>query len=213
MEYKWISPERALVFRITHIDNMSWIIENGLHCRDGRQDPSFVTIGNPDIISRRDVQLVPVEPWGTLSDYIPFHFTPFSPMAFNIKTGHGVPAVAPRDIVVLVASLRRLSGSAGVQFVYTDRHAVLKTAAFHKSLDELHCIDWRRLRARDFKRDNDELDKVERYQAEALVYRHLPTDMLEGIFCHGNKEMAVVQALADAAGTDLKVRSDSRVYF
>ena len=207
MAYMWISPERALVFRITHIDNMRWIIKNGLHCRNGRQDPSFVTIGNPDIIGRRDRQPVPVEPRGTLSDYIPFYFTPFSPMAYNIKTGHGVAAVAPRDIVVLVASLRRLSESAEVQFLYTDR------PTFHRSLDELHCIDWPRLRARDFKRDNEELDKVERYQAEALVWRHLPTDLLEAIVCHGEKEMAIVQALADAAGANVKVSSSSEVYF
>ena len=213
MQYTWISPERALVFRITHVDNVRWIAENGLHCRNGRQDTSFVTIGNPDIIDRRDSQRVPVEPWGTLSDYIPFYFTPFSPMAFNIKTGHGVPAVAPRDIVVLAASLIRLAESQSVQFVYTDRHAVLETATFHKSLDDLRCIDWPRLRARDFKRNNDELDKVERYQAEALVYRHLPAGMLEAIVCHGKKEQAKVQALVNAAGTDVKVSSNSRMYF
>lgn len=121
MQYTWISPERALVFRITHIDNIRWIVQNGLHCRNGRRDRAFVTIGNPDIIARRDHRLVPVEPGGSLSDYIPFYFTPFSPMAFNIKTGHGVAAVPPRDIVILVASLRRLAGEPEVRFVYTDR--------------------------------------------------------------------------------------------
>ena len=70
---------------------------------------------------------MPVPPKGTLSDCVPFYFTPFSPMALMIKTGHGVPSVPSRDIVILVASLRRLD-EAGVEFVYTDRHALLNAA-------------------------------------------------------------------------------------
>lgn len=213
MQYTWISPERALVFRITHIDNLRWIVQNGLHCRNGRRDRAFVTIGNPDIISRRDRRLVPVEPGGSLSDYIPFYFTPFSPMAFNIKTGHGVAAVPPRDIVILVASLRRLADEPEVRFVYTDRHAVLATAAFHESLDRLHCVDWARLRARDFRRDNEDLEKVERYQAEALIYRHLPIDMLEVIVCNRREETVKTRALVDTLGADVKVSHSATLYF
>ena len=48
---------------------------------------------------------MPIHPGGTLSDYVPFYFTPFSPMAYNIHTGLGVNRINWRDIVVLVASL------------------------------------------------------------------------------------------------------------
>ncbi len=27
-----LSPDKALIFRITHIANMPWILANGLHC-------------------------------------------------------------------------------------------------------------------------------------------------------------------------------------
>lgn len=50
-------------------------------------------------------------PGGTLSDYVPFYFTPCSPMLYNIKTGYnGVPKQeAMEEIVLLVASLRKLA--------------------------------------------------------------------------------------------------------
>ena len=83
-----LSPEKALIFRITHIANAPWILANGLHCRSSAaQDPDFEEIGNPDLIDKRTRRIVPVPPGGTLSDYVPFYFTPYSPMLYNIKTG------------------------------------------------------------------------------------------------------------------------------
>ena len=38
--------EKAFIFRITHRDNVPWIMANGSHCRNAnRIDPGFVTIG------------------------------------------------------------------------------------------------------------------------------------------------------------------------
>lgn len=212
MPYAWLSAEKALIFRITHIDNVRWILENGLHCGNGRQDPSFVTIGEPEIIEHRNRRSVPVEPGGTLSDYIPFYFNPFSPMAYKIKTGVGVTAVPSSDIVVLVASLRELAKES-VRYLYTDRDALLQRAEFHESLDDLDCLDWSRLRDRDFKRDNDEPDKMERYQAEALVHRHLPLDLLLGIACRGSQETDRVRTMVEEAGVDVHVEMAPQVYF
>ena len=126
-----LSSEKALIFRITHIANVPWILSNGLHCKSAkRTDPNFVQIGNPELISKRATRDVPVPPGGSLSNYVPFYFTPFSMMMYNIVTGYGGIRQFPnRDIVILVSSLRSLEGS-GVQAVFTDRHAYLKAAQF-----------------------------------------------------------------------------------
>jgi hypothetical protein len=79
-----ISVENAYIFRITHIDNVPWLLANGIHCRNSTcRDPNFRDIGNPDLISKRAHRLVPVAPGGTLSDYVPFYFTHYSPMLYN----------------------------------------------------------------------------------------------------------------------------------
>lgn len=45
-------------------------------------------------------------------------------------------------------------------------------------------LDWGIWQARDFRRDPDDPGKVERYQAEALVYRSLPVEALLGLVCY-----------------------------
>ena len=44
-----------------------------------------------------------------------------------------------------------------------------------------------------FKRDGNDLDKVERYQAEALVHRHLPMDAVLGIGCYSDSVASFIQ--------------------
>jgi hypothetical protein len=189
-----LNSEKALIFRITHVDNVPWILANGLHCSNSHQfDPNYVPIGNAEIITRRATRIVPIAPGGTLGDYVPFYFTPFSPMLLNIKTGKlGVTQRPMSEIAILVTSLPDLQKQ-GVPFVFTDRHAVLATAEFHDSLDRLDRIDWPRLQARDFKRDPDDPGKFERYQAEALVHRNLPTAAILGIICYRMQEQTKIE--------------------
>jgi len=180
-----LNAEKALIFRIVHRDNVPWILENGIHCANSAvQAPSYHTIGNPDIIEKRQHREVPVPPGGNLSDYVPFYFTPYSPMMLNIKTGYaGVAKVPNEEIVIFVSSLRKLA-ELGHAFVFTDRHAYLWSADFYSDLDDLQHIDWALLRNRDFKRDPDDPEKVERYQAEALVHQHLPVAAMIGAVCY-----------------------------
>ena len=138
-----LNPDHARIFRITHLDNVPWILENGLHAKNGaRKDPNFRPIGNRDLIQKRTSHPVPAGPAGTLSDYIPFYFTPFSMMLLNIHTGyHGVPKVPNEEIVILVSSLGKLK-KMDVRFVFTDQHAYLGMAEHFTSLEDLGRIDW-----------------------------------------------------------------------
>jgi hypothetical protein len=181
-----VSAEKALIFRITHIENVPWILSNGLHCCNSKcLDPNFRQIGNPDLIDKRSGRKVPIAPKGTLSDYVPFYFTPHSPMLLNIKTGYNGMRMTPMgDIAIIVTSLHKVREE-GLDYLYTDRHAYVAAAQFFRDLSELKRIDWPLLEKRDFKRDPDDPGKCERYQAEALVYQYLPVSAVLGIACHG----------------------------
>ena len=211
-----LSPQKALIFRITHIENVPWILANGLHCRSsGVLDPNYRDIGNPDLIAKRAHRVVPIPPGGTLSDYIPFYFTPYSPMLLNIKTGYnGMKQTPMPDIVILASSLHTLADRA-IPFVFTDRHAYLLTAddAFSSSLADLGRIDWKILQARDFKRDPNDPGKFERYQAEALVHRHMPVAALAGIVCHGSAQEARLGQLVQNGNFNLTVTARPGWYF
>ena len=140
---KDLNPDKARIFRITHRNNVPWILDNGLHCRNsGVVDPNFVTIGNPELVEKRRHRDVPILTGGPLDNYIPFYFTPYSPMMLNIKTGYrGIQQRRNEDIVIVVTSLYRLREQK-IDFVFTDRHAYLRAAEFSSDLADLDRIDW-----------------------------------------------------------------------
>jgi len=180
-----LNAEKALIFRIVHRDNVPWILDNGLHAKNGKANPHYRNIGNPDLIDRRARQSVLVGPGGNLQDYIPFYFTPYSVMMMNIVTGRGVPKVPREEIVIFASSLKHVS-KVDVPFVFTRRHAVTANpeADFYTDLADLKEIDWPLLQSRNFKHDPDDPRKNERYQAEALIWKHLPVSALLGIGCY-----------------------------
>ena len=211
---KDLTPEKALIFRITHRRNLPWVFDNGIHCRSSvQQDQGFVSIGNQELIEGRKERTVPMEPSGVLSDYIPFYFTPYSPMLLNIVTGRNVPQRPKADIVILVSSLRKVS-EAGIRFLFTDRHAYLFNASFSNDLNQLaNMVPWELLQARDFRKDPEDPAKSERYQAEALIHRHLPVDALLGVVTYNDLVKAEVQALAAERQLNLGIHSKPSWFF
>ena len=208
-----LTPEKALIFRVTHIDNVPWILANGLHCSTSEvQDPHFVAIGNPDLIQKRTIKQVPVGPGGTLDDYVPFYFTPCSPMLYNVRTGHGVTRQTPEKLAFLVVSLRSLAAH-NVPFVFSDRHAYMALASFWTTLDALDGLGWNYWQQRDFKRDPNDPSKFERYQAEALIYRHMPAERIEAIVCSGDPVRAQTVGMVHNYGRQIEVVCRSHWFF
>lgn len=208
---KNLNPAKALIFRIVHKANIEPILADGCYSRsEAKQNTNYVEIGNQELISKRTTRRVPCGPGGTLSDYVPFYFTPYTPMLMNIKTGYnGVQERPMSDIAILVSSLHRLA-RLGIPFVFTDRHAYLKTAQFSDDLGDLNRITWTVLQARDFKKDD--VDKFEKYQAEALIFRYIPVDALSGIVCYDEVTRTNIQNKAASCGSDIKIIAKQEWY-
>lgn len=211
--YTSLNPEKALIWRIVHRDNLPWILDNGLHCGNGEtRSPTWISIGNDELISKRANHSVPVGPGGVLNDYVPFYFTPFSVMLKNINSGRGVQQRANEEIVILVSSLHHLH-DLGLPFVFTDSHAYYQWADFYTDLSDLEKIDWSILQQRDFKRDPDDPAKFERYQAEALIYRHCPINSLLGVVCYTDLLKIQIEQQVAERGLDLAVYARTKWYF
>jgi hypothetical protein len=214
MIYKNLNPEKALIWRIIHRDNLPWVLQHGLHCGNGAQRaPNWVSIGNSELINKRARHTVPVPPGGLLNDYVPFYFTPFSVMMRNIHSGRGgVQQRQNHEIVILVSSLHQLVQQ-GLPFLFTDMHAYYRWATYYSDLAHLDKVDWKLLQARDFRRDENDPAKFERYQAEALVHRYCPISGLIGIVCHSEEGKMQAQAQVVAQGLDLTVHARPGWYF
>ena len=208
-----LKPELGYIFRITHRDNLPWILKNGLVCAtDRHKDPAFVNIGSSDLIGKRAIHPVPIAPGGTLGDYVPFYFTPFSPMAYNIHTGRGVPKRPNDELVFLMSAASRIE-TAGLPFVFTDRHAYLQTTRFFADLADLRSIDFPLLRRRDFQRSEKDPEKVDRYMAEFLVKCTLPVTTLLCVACYTDKAQQALQTMVDGLRLAIPVLSRPGWYF
>ncbi|MGL4420542.1 MAG: DarT ssDNA thymidine ADP-ribosyltransferase family protein [Gemmataceae bacterium] len=64
-----LNAESAYIYRITHVKNVAWMLQHGIHCRSSPiQDPDFLSIGNPELIQKRSTRTVPSAPGGSFSD-------------------------------------------------------------------------------------------------------------------------------------------------
>jgi hypothetical protein len=208
-----LTAANAFIFRIVHKDNLAWILDNGLHCRKSPvKDPNFVNIGLTDLTEKRHLWKVPKPPGGTLSDYIPFYFTPLSMMAYNIHTGRNVKQRGNDEIAILVSSLVELQ-KANVSFLFTDRHAATLDAKFFCEVSGLNVVDWKILQNRDFSRDNDDIGKTSRYQAEALVHDKMAISNLIQVACCDDNQKKWADNLVKQRGLTLEVTTNTGWYF
>ena len=214
MRYTSLNPQKALIWRIVHRDNLPWILANGLFAGNHPHKAAhWVSIGNGELIEKRSRHPVPIHPGGMLNDYVPFYFTPFSPMLLNIHTGRaGVPRHANEEIVILVSSIHTLHEQQ-VPVIFTDGHAYYQWTTYFSDPTDLHQIDWLLLQARDFSRDPDDPGKFERYQAEALVHQHCPASSLLGLVCYNNRMKVQLEQQLRQAGVKLPVEVRPGWYF
>ena len=209
---KALNAEKALIWRIVHISNMASILDNGLYCRSHINAPTLTSIGNQGLIDRRATHPVPISPFGFLNDSIPFYFTPFSPMLLNIKTGRGVPQRPNEEIVILVSSLHHIQ-TLGLNFVFSNMHAYYQWANFYNNLNDLDQIDWPLLQNRDFKRDQNDPLKFERYQAEALIHQHCPLTALQGVLCYNEQVKSSLKDLMSERNINIPIYANPNWYF
>ena len=79
--------------------------------------------------------------------------------------------------------------------------------------DHEDCEPERALQRRDFKRDINDPEKVERYQAEALVHRVCPVSALLGIGFYDEGTARSFDAIAKKANVSVKLQAMPQWYF
>ena len=203
--------EATRVFHFTHIDNLSTIVREGLHCDSTVQGSGLLLqeVGNQDIKELRRRRRVPVPPGGVVADYVPFYFAPRSPMMFAIHKGK-VPTYQKGcdDVVYLVSTLGQLR-AAGQPVLLTDRNATLAVAEFALDAADLE-IDWQLMQERYWGDTPEYPDRREKRMAECLVHRIVePT----GIMALVTKSQAVAERVGRLVGNTWPVSVIGDWYF
>jgi len=86
-------------------------------------------------------------------------------------------------------------------------------AKYFADLDHIGEVDWQMLQSRNFKHDPDDPAKKERYQAEALIWKHVPVSALRGVCCYTSAVEQDVRAEVERRGLGLNVGAYRSWYF
>jgi hypothetical protein len=123
-----------------------------------------------------------------------------------------VKQVRNEDIVIFASSLPHIAAH-GVEFAFTNQHAYPPMAKYFTDLVCLDEIDWPLLQSRDFKHDPDDPAKKERYQAEALLWKHVPLPALRSVSCYTSAVEQDLRGEVERRGLELTVAKQPTWYF
>lgn len=208
------TKRQTLIYRITHHKNVPWILNHGIHCRNSPlQDPGFINIGDNELISKRAGKSVPISPFGKLHDYVPFYFAPHSIMLYKIHTGQVVGVKTPQaEIVYLVSSIEKLD-EMGAKFIFTDGHAYMANTNYYSESSDLKKLSWTVIQSRDFKSRPEDPDRSRQYQAECLIHKFTPIEVLLGIGCKNQEQADLLSDEVNRRDLKVPVRVKAEWYF
>ena len=101
-------------------------------------------------------------------------------------------------IVHLVAEAEQVVGQ-GLGFAFTDGHAVMAISNYFTDLADLDKIDWPIMQARYWNDTAEDGDRKRRRQAEFLVHRSMPWELVREIGVMTEAMVGQVQGLVAAA--------------
>lgn len=206
--------KHTFIYRITHYKNLPFILQNGIHCPNSNiQDPNFIQIGFPSLINQRNERPVPVEPFGTLADYVPFYFTVKSPMLYVIAMGNHPEVIrtSQEEIIYIVSSVEKLE-ELKIRYVFTDRHAKLDYAQFYNKCADLRKLNWDIIESDKWGTQYG-TERKEIKQAECLVYKHLPLSAIIGIGCKTERLYNNIEAMIQTTQQKIIVKTKPEWYF
>ena len=169
-----VAPKNPKIAHIVHVDRLSSIVKEGCLWCDAEvaeRSLSGTTIGIGEIKRRRMSHTLMSHPTLKVGQCVPFYFWPRSVMLYVIHRKNHESLTfrgGQEQIVHLVADLRqtvRWADGAGLRWAFTLSNAGAAFFEDRATLDELGDIDWKAVKARDWR---DPLIK-ERKQAEFLV--------------------------------------------
>lgn len=203
--------DRLFLFRMTHIENISHIVQHGLtHSASINSNPNFRPIGDGSLIATRNS--FHLTNGRNLGEYIPFYFGMRTPMLYVVQNGYNMVASTPaEDIVYCVSSVQKII-DLQLDFVFTDGHAVdsFSTQYFAADIQNIHnIIDKNAINAKYWRDDND-LDRKRRKEAEFLVLGDIA---LDGILCYLVYNEKAKETLLNLGVSDAQIRVKPDYYF
>lgn len=212
------------VYRITHIDNITHILQNGITHRNSlNRNSHYIAIGDGSLIKTRDQKRVEVDNGNffnlrrvatiTLGEYIPFYFGVKMPMLYVIQNGGNFVAESTpaAKIVYLVCSLVELMKH-DRNCYFSDGHGTDNLTSFYDrtQLNRLiDILDWSAIK-NPYWGGQENLNTKRKKQAEFLVDGDIAPDLILGFGCY---DISAKMKLIDVGVVEEKIKVIPYAYF
>jgi hypothetical protein len=189
-----------------HVDNLGVCLGRGaLHA------PNYVpndglpyrTIHRIDVQGKRRVHEIRRGPGGTIHDYVAFYFGPRSVMLYQLQTGWVGGYDEGQEPLIHLMSTCQAIEAAGRRYVFADGHGLARFTDWYDDLGQLGEVDWEAVYARHWHDTREDMDRQRRKQAEFLVHRSCPIDLITGIGVYN-------AAARDRVEAELEIRGVTR---
>lgn len=215
------------IFHITAICNLASIAEaKRLYANTVLQKKKmkYGNIAYQGAQGKRAAKIVARPPGGVIHDYVPFYFAPRSPMLMAINEGRVDGCEYRQTDIVHLATTVEAVVEKGLDFVFYDCNATLDYANCYSNLRDLDKIDW------DLFHEAPRLDGYCRYyfndaknpryirrketrQAEFLVHKAIPLDLMDCVGVYSNAKAAEVKEILDEADINIPVEVKKAWYY
>ncbi|MFA7326218.1 MAG: DUF4433 domain-containing protein [Candidatus Kapaibacterium sp.] len=186
------------LYHITHINNISSILENGLlsdnHLQ--RDNINFENIADLEVKGHREKTESIYNK--SILEYVPLYFTPKTPMLYKKQD-------ISNNLVVIVIHPFVLFEK---DLIFTDGNASSKKTKFYSDLNDLKCLDWECIRSQFWTKFED--GKRKRC-SEVLVHDRIDVNYFNKIVCNNKKlydELSI-----NYSESNIKIELDNKYFF
>lgn len=194
----------TLIFRHVHYENLEFILQKGMYCPNSpNADPDYINIGHRNLIDKRGRRIIPKSPGGVLNDYVPFYFSPRSPMLYSIyrKNVDGFSG-KQSDIIYLVSSIEKII-EGQIPYVFTDGHAYEIISRFYNQISDLDKVDWKIMGAAYWNNTEQDNDRMRRRMAEFLAFQFVPPSCILAIVVYNDQLKNIVDSTQKKCSTNI----------
>lgn len=180
-EHKW-----RYFFHMTDIDNLESILEHGLLCTNekNRLGIKHTNIANNAIQERRAEMRVPCGQGGVVHDYVPFYFTPRSPMLLGQLNAKNC------DQLCIIYICLKIEKMLWPNVIFTDASAnTIQQPSFFDDVAAMPNLSWDLIDANRWKYEEDEKHKK---MAEVLIHQYVPVDKIDAIIAYNDDAKSYV---------------------
>jgi hypothetical protein len=204
------------IFRLIHIDNLQVCLSRGgMHAPNHAPIDGLVykTIHNIDIQRERQIRNIPCGAKGTIHDYVPFYFGPLSPMLLQLHTGYVDGYNEGQEPLIYIVTTVQAVIKSEIPYVFSDGHGIATFTEWYDSPTNLGKIDWDVVGERYWKDTIDDPDKQRKKQAEFLIYKFCPWNLVREVGVYDGNTKISVDSILSKYGKNTPVQVRRQWYY